>query len=201
MSPTRLAAAALLCAVLATAAVRLPTEDAEPIRVRPGHARAVVPTAPVETPEAAHIEAPAFPIRLTADVSPADTAQAPEATPTPEAAPAEEPTAEPAEAPAATRRSLGSGIASYYGAELAGNPTASGERFDPSDLTAAHRTLPFGTKLDVTNPRTGQSVVVRVNDRGPFHRSRLIDLSKEAARRIGLVRTGTGRVEIAIVEG
>lgn len=98
-------------------------------------------------------------------------------------------------------RALGSGVASYYGTELAGNPTASGERFDPGGLTAAHRTLPFGTMLEVTHVETGASVVVRVNDRGPFHRTRVLDLSHEAARRIGLDRAGTGRVEIAVVEG
>lgn len=93
---------------------------------------------------------------------------------------------------------MATGMASYYGAELAGRRTASGERFDPADLTAAHRTLPFGTMLRVTNPGNGQSVVVRINDRGPFHGNRLIDLSREAAERIGLVRTGSGRVELAL---
>ncbi len=93
---------------------------------------------------------------------------------------------------------IAAGMASYYGAELAGRRTASGERFNPEELTAAHRTLPFGTKLRVTNPRTGQFVVVRVNDRGPFHGNRLIDLSREAAERIGIVRAGAGRVELAL---
>ena len=91
---------------------------------------------------------------------------------------------------------MGSGKASYYGAELAGNPTASGEAFDPSDLTAAHRTLPFGTRLRVTNERTGKSVVVRVNDRGPFHGQRVIDVSTAAAEEIGLKRAGTARVSL-----
>ncbi len=91
---------------------------------------------------------------------------------------------------------VGEGRASYYGERFRGRRTASGERFDPDGLTAAHRTLPFGTRLRVTNVRTGQSVVVRVTDRGPFHGSRLIDLSKAAARRIGMVRSGTARVRI-----
>jgi len=93
---------------------------------------------------------------------------------------------------------VGTGMASYYGRELAGNRTASGERFDPSDLTAAHRTLPLGSKVRVTNPRTGDSVVVRINDRGPFHGNRLIDLSEAAARQVGIRAAGSGIVEIAV---
>lgn len=98
--------------------------------------------------------------------------------------------------PAAAGQPIGGGEASYYGAELAGNPTASGEAFDPSELTAAHRTLPFGTRLRVTNERTGASVVVRVNDRGPFHGDRVIDVSTAAAREIGLKRAGTAPVTL-----
>ena len=92
--------------------------------------------------------------------------------------------------------SLGEGRASYYGRELAGNPTASGERFDPTDFTAAHRTLPFGTLVRVTHARTGKSVVVRINDRGPFHEDRVIDVSRAAADAIGLTRRGTGTVRM-----
>ena len=94
---------------------------------------------------------------------------------------------------------IGEGDASYYGQELAGKRTASGERFDPVKLTAAHRTLPLGSKVRVTNPRNGESVVVRINDRGPFHGNRVIDLSHSAARVIGLVRSGTGRVRMALL--
>ncbi len=101
-----------------------------------------------------------------------------------------------APAPAVGGTLVGTGRASYYGERFRGRRTASGERFDPDGLTAAHRTLPFGTRLRVTNERTGQSVVVRVNDRGPFHGSRVIDLSKAAARRIGMIRSGTARVRI-----
>jgi rare lipoprotein A len=72
-----------------------------------------------------------------------------------------------------------------------GRHTASGQRFNPDGLTAAHRTLPFGTKLTVTNPRTGKSVVVEVNDRGPFTRGLHLDLSRGAANAIGLKSTGT----------
>lgn len=100
--------------------------------------------------------------------------------------------------PATVYRKIGAGMASYYGRELAGNRTASGERFDPSDLTAAHRTLPLGSKVRVTNPRTGDSVIVRINDRGPFHGSRLIDLSEAAAREIGIRAAGRGMVEVAV---
>jgi len=94
---------------------------------------------------------------------------------------------------------IGQGEASYYGHELAGNRTASGERFNPNGLTAAHRTLPLGTKLRVTNVANGRSVVVRVNDRGPFVRSRLIDVSLGAAREIQMVRSGKAQVRLEIV--
>lgn len=93
---------------------------------------------------------------------------------------------------------IGTGMASYYGRELAGNRTASGERFNPSALTAAHRTLPLGSKVRVTNPRTGDSVIVRINDRGPFHGNRLIDLSEAAAREIGIRAAGRGVVQLAV---
>jgi len=91
---------------------------------------------------------------------------------------------------------LGEGVASFYGAELAGNRTASGERFNPNAMTAAHRTLPMGTKLRVTNKANGKSVVVRVNDRGPFAKSRIIDVSRGAAEQISMVRSGTARVTL-----
>ena len=94
---------------------------------------------------------------------------------------------------------IGQGVASYYGHELAGNRTASGERFNPNGLTAAHRSLPLGTKLRVTNVANGRSVIVRVNDRGPFVRNRLIDVSLGAARQIQMVRSGTARVSLEIV--
>ena len=101
------------------------------------------------------------------------------------------PDAEPVEG-----KPLEGGMASYYGAELAGNATASGERFDPTEKTAAHRTLPFGTRVRVTNPSNGESVVVRVNDRGPFHDDRVIDVSTAAAKQIGLNRAGTLEVDL-----
>jgi rare lipoprotein A (peptidoglycan hydrolase) len=100
---------------------------------------------------------------------------------------------------AAPTRDIGGGEASFYGNELAGNPTASGERFDPNKLTAAHRTLPLGSRVRVTNPDNGESVVVRINDRGPFHGNRVIDLSLAAAREIGLLRSGVGQVRMALL--
>jgi rare lipoprotein A len=89
-----------------------------------------------------------------------------------------------------------SGMASYYGNE-SGSRTASGQRFNQNAMTAAHRTLPFGTRLRVTHG--GQSVVVTVNDRGPFIRGRVLDLSTGAARAIGLTRAGVGRVTAEVV--
>jgi rare lipoprotein A len=95
-------------------------------------------------------------------------------------------------------RVLGNGLASWYGDAFAGRKTASGERFDPDGYTAAHRTLPFGSKVRVS--RGGKSVIVRINDRGPFHGNRLIDLSEAAADELGLVRAGSGRVELALLQ-
>ena len=107
-----------------------------------------------------------------------------------------------AEAPAApTAIPLGGGIASFYADRFNGQRTASGERFDNRALTAAHRTLPFGSHVRVTNPATGASVVVRITDRGPFSHGRLIDVSRAAAEELGLVRAGHGRVELELLEG
>ena len=92
-----------------------------------------------------------------------------------------------------------SGTASWYGQEFAGRATANGEIFDPMQLTAAHRTLPFGTLLDVKNVKNGETVRVRVNDRGPFIADRVLDLSYAAALKIGLVEPGTGDVQMTVV--
>jgi len=91
---------------------------------------------------------------------------------------------------------IGDGEASYYGNELAGNRTASGERFNPLGLTAAHRTLPLGTRLRVTNKANGKSVIVRINDRGPFVGNRVIDVSLGAAREVAMVRSGKAMVRL-----
>ncbi|MEM6326213.1 MAG: septal ring lytic transglycosylase RlpA family protein [Bacteroidota bacterium] len=94
---------------------------------------------------------------------------------------------------------LGSGEASYYGDELAGHPTAGGERFDPDGFTAAHRTLPMGSRLRVTHAASGRSVIVRVNDRGPFAKDRVVDVSERAARDLGMLRTGTAHVTLELL--
>jgi len=91
------------------------------------------------------------------------------------------------------------GTASWYGLKFHGRRTASGQRFDMNELTAAHPSLPFGTLLEVRNVRNGKSVIVRVNDRGPFSKSRILDLSFGAAREIGLVLSGTAPVELFLV--
>lgn len=83
------------------------------------------------------------------------------------------------------------GGASWY---ALGSRTASGERMDPHALTAAHRTLPFGTKVEVVNQSNGKSVIVRINDRGPFIKGRVLDLSKRAARELGFIRRGHARI-------
>lgn len=93
-----------------------------------------------------------------------------------------------------------SGVASWYGKEHQGKPTASGEAFDRNELTAAHRSLPLGTLLRVTNPSNGREVVVRVNDRGPFVRGRVLDLSEKAARALGMLDRGKARVEIEVAD-
>lgn len=103
----------------------------------------------------------------------------------------------PAGPPAAERtdpREIERGIGSWYGDGFQGRKTASGEMFDPDALTAAHRTLPFGTLVRVRNPANGQEVVVRINDRGPHIGGRVIDMSRAAATRIGLLRAGVAPV-------
>ncbi len=88
------------------------------------------------------------------------------------------------------------GTASYYGARHHGKKTASGEPFNQNALTAAHRRLPFGTQVKVTNLDNDKSVVVRINDRGPHTRGRLIDLSRKAAEQLGMLSSGTARVRV-----
>jgi rare lipoprotein A len=88
------------------------------------------------------------------------------------------------------------GIASWYGPRFHGRLTANGERYNMNELTAAHPSLPFNTKVGVRNTRTGREVVVRINDRGPFSKNRIIDLSYAAAREVGVVAQGTASVEL-----
>jgi rare lipoprotein A len=91
------------------------------------------------------------------------------------------------------------GMASWYGPGFHGRRTANGERFNQYALTAAHRSLPFGTKVRVTNKRNGRSVIVRINDRGPFAHGRIIDLSKGAANAIGLIQSGVAPVTVEVI--
>ena len=93
------------------------------------------------------------------------------------------------------------GLASWYGQQHQGRPTASGEAYDMNRLTAAHRTLSFGTRLRVTNIENGRSVVVRVNDRGPHVPGRILDLSFRAAKALGMIDAGVTRVEVVVLRG
>jgi rare lipoprotein A len=118
-------------------------------------------------------------------------AQTPAATPVAPAA-----VTAPAVAPAAGME----GLAAYYSRRLDGRQTASGEVFDQTKLTAAHPTLPFGTMVKVTNTRNNRSVVVRINDRGPKHAGRVIDLSRAAASKLGMLRSGLAPVKLEVVK-
>lgn len=105
-------------------------------------------------------------------------------------------------APSATADATASaneGKVAYYGRKFAGRRTASGERFDPNALTMAHRSLPFGSMVRVTNVKNKKSVVVRVNDRGPTTPDRIGDLSHAAAKRIGMTRSGVAEVKLDVV--
>jgi rare lipoprotein A len=98
------------------------------------------------------------------------------------------------------RRYDETGLASWYGEELRGRPTASGERFDPNGFTAAHRTLPMPSYVEVTSIENGRTILVRINDRGPFHGNRIIDLSLGAARQLGITARGQHMVRVRRVE-
>ncbi|HEY7727995.1 MAG TPA: septal ring lytic transglycosylase RlpA family protein [Candidatus Eisenbacteria bacterium] len=93
------------------------------------------------------------------------------------------------------------GIASYYTEREQGGRTASGTRYDDRALTAAHRTLPFGTRVRVTNLANGRSTVLTITDRGPFRKGRVIDVSRRAAERLGFRREGTARVRVEVLPG
>jgi rare lipoprotein A len=92
------------------------------------------------------------------------------------------------------------GVASYYAEEFNGRTTSNGERYDMNQMTAAHRTLPFNTRVRVTNKSTGQSIVVRINDRGPFKDDRIIDLSLAGAKALSLISTGTAPVRLEVLQ-
>jgi len=126
--------------------------------------------------------------------APAPAAPAPQTSHAPQPAPPGEP---PSAGPAWSEE----GEASWYGGDdgFEGKLTASGEVYDSSRLTAAHRELPLGTLVEVTNVDNGRSVRVRINDRGPFARGRILDVSREAARRLGIIGRGVGRVRVSVV--
>ena len=96
----------------------------------------------------------------------------------------------------AANRFTEEGKASYYSDKLAGRKMANGEKYRPGKLTAAHKTLPFGTKVKVTNPKTNRSVKVTITDRGPFAPGRVIDLSRKAARKLDIIDTGVAPVKL-----
>ena len=92
------------------------------------------------------------------------------------------------------------GLASYYADHLAGNTTASGEPYDPNARTAAHRTLPFGTRVRITRVDTGDKVIVRINDRGPQKRERIVDLSRRAAEALNMIEAGVVSVTLEVLD-
>lgn len=92
------------------------------------------------------------------------------------------------------------GLASYYRSEMHGSPTASGDLYDKNALTAAHRELPFDTEVRVTNMETGAQVIVRINDRGPYDETRILDVSEKAAQQLGFLDIGVAQVRIEVLE-
>jgi rare lipoprotein A len=100
----------------------------------------------------------------------------------------------------ALAQTVQTGMVSFYGDHFRGKRTASGERFDPEALTMAHRTFAFGTKVKITHLRSKRSVIVRVNDRGPFVRGRIADVSKATARQLGFLRRGVAKVRLEKLE-
>jgi rare lipoprotein A len=106
----------------------------------------------------------------------------------------------PAESDAEAIRRIQNGQASWYGPNFHGRLTANGEKYDMYGMTAAHRTLPFNTLVLVKNLDSGESATVRINDRGPFAKNRIIDLSKEAARKVGMINSGTANVELYVAK-
>jgi rare lipoprotein A len=178
----RLAVAALLAAALGAVALAPALQD-------PGAGTAAIPATPATLPSPASPEPAAAP----AHAQTAARAAAPVYEPAPVYVLETE--AEPEVLKVLT------GVASYYASSLAGRRTASGERYDPRSLVAAHRQLPFGTRLRVTNPANGRSVEVRVIDRGPFTRGRVLDLSRSAAEELGMIRRGVASVRIEVLSG
>ena len=198
-SHLRLTGATTAVAVVATGVAVLAT---------PAEQRSVRATRP-DTEVAAASLGPVEPAPPPADAK-LRTVIAPPPAPAPSPSPSPSPTATPtssaqdvqaasANDPEPAVQRTWTGVASWYGDRFAGQETASGEPFDPNALTAAHRTLPLGSRVRVTDLRTGESVVVRINDRGPYVDGREIDLSRAAAQRIGITDTGTGDVRLELL--
>lgn len=133
--------------------------------------------------------------------APAQAAPATPAPPAAQSAPAPEPAAVAAPSPVESAPAGGAmqGKVAYYSKKFAGRKTASGERFDPNAMTMAHKTLPFGTMVRVTNTRNGKSVNVRVNDRGPTQHDRIADLSYAAAVKLDIVKAGIGEARLEVI--
>lgn len=110
------------------------------------------------------------------------------------------PTSSPAAGLTGARGETQTGLAAYYSSRLQGRRTASGERFDNAALTTAHQTLPFGTRVKITNEKNGKSAVLRVNDRGPTQPNRIVDVSRAAAQRMGFVQSGVTPARLEVVE-
>ncbi|HVK88178.1 MAG TPA: septal ring lytic transglycosylase RlpA family protein [Kofleriaceae bacterium] len=119
--------------------------------------------------------------------------------------PSKPPTTKPKPRPTKVKRTAAAigtvqeGLGTWYGGKHHGGPTASGERFDKNAMTCAHRTLPMGTRVRVTNKRNGKSVVLRINDRGPYGKGRIIDVSEAAARRLDMIDAGVVPVHVEVV--
>lgn len=123
---------------------------------------------------------------------------APASQPTTQASTPSRPATKPTPKPKPAAIPLGQGKASFYATRQQGRRTASGERLNNDDLTAAHRELPFGSRVKVTNLANARSVVVRINDRGPYGRGRIIDVSRKAAEQLGMLRSGTAQVKLTL---
>ncbi|HEV8501697.1 MAG TPA: septal ring lytic transglycosylase RlpA family protein [Casimicrobiaceae bacterium] len=142
-------------------------------------------------------------VQPTPETAPPTPPPAPAAPPTPATSPAPQPPTAPSPPPPSVDNAISTqqrGRISMYGDEFAGKKTASGAVFDPSALTMAHRTLPFGTRVRVTNLENQRSVEVVVNDRGPFVAGRIADLSEAAARRIGMLAHGVVEALLEIIK-
>ena len=130
------------------------------------------------------------------DIPPLESSSAPVILRSPETQEASPPATLPTSAPSTI---IGTGLASWYGAKHHGKRTASGEIFDQKKFTAAHRTLPWGSIVKITNLDNGKSVEVRINDRGQFKKGRIIDLSRAAARALGMLQSGVGPVQMELL--